>query len=125
MARLIEQVRAAIRVRQYSLATERSYLQRVRRFILFHGKRHPGEMGKEEVEAFLTYLAVRRGVSPSTQDQALQASLFLYRNVLQMELLGHKDVKATMIYTHVVQGGAFGARSPLDIALRSTDSRGS
>lgn len=92
MARLIEQVRAAIRVRQYSLTTERSYLQWVRRFILFHERRHPGEMGKEEVEAFLTYLAVRRGVSPSTQNQALQALLFLYRNVLQVELPWLDDV---------------------------------
>ena len=92
MARFIEQVRAAIRVRQYSLATERSYLQWVRRFILFHGKRHPGEMGKEQVEAFLTYLAVRRGVSPSTQNQALQALLFLYRNVLEVDLPWLDDV---------------------------------
>lgn len=92
MARLIEQVRAAVRVRQYSLATECSYLQWVRRFILFHGKRHPAEMGKDEVEAFLTYLAVRRGVSPSTQNQALQAWLFLYRNVLKIELPWLDDV---------------------------------
>ena len=85
-------MRDAIRVRQYSLATERSYVQRARRFILFHGKRHPGEMGKQEVEAFLTYLAVRRGVSPSTQNQALQALLFLYRHVLGVDLPWLDDV---------------------------------
>ena len=79
-------MRDAIRVRQYSLATERNYVQWVRRFILFHGKRHPAEMGKEEIEAFLTYVAVRRGVSPSTQNQARQALLFLYRHVLAVDL---------------------------------------
>ncbi len=79
-------MRDAIRVRQYSLATERNYVQWVRRFILFHGKRHPAEMGKEEIEAFLTYLAIRRGVSPSTRSQALQALLFLYRHVLAVDL---------------------------------------
>ena len=85
-------MREAIRVRQYSLATERNYVQWVRRFILFHGKRHPADMGKEEVEAFLTHLAVRRGVSPSTQNQALQALLFLYRNVLDVDLPWLEDV---------------------------------
>jgi integron integrase len=64
----------------------------VRRFILFHGKRHPSEMGKGEVEEFLTYLAVQRSVSPSTQNQALQALLFLYRNVLELELPWLDDV---------------------------------
>ena len=69
-------MRAAIRVRQYSMSTERVYITWVRRFILFHGKRHPAEMGKPEVEAFLSYLAVTRRVSPSTQNQALQAIFF-------------------------------------------------
>jgi integron integrase len=79
-------MRDAIRVRQYSLATERHYVQWVRRFILFHGKRHPAEMGREEIEAFLTDVAIRRGVSPSTRSQALQALLFLYRHVLAVDL---------------------------------------
>lgn len=90
--RLLDRVRNAIRVRQYSMATERAYLGWVRRFILFHGKRHPEGMEKLEVEAFLSYLAVRRKVSPSTQNQALQAILFLYRHVLKIELPWLDDV---------------------------------
>ena len=90
--RLLQQVRDAIRVRQYSLATEKIYLGWIYRFILFHGKRHPVEMAKTEIEAFLTYLAVRRKVSPSTQNQALQALLFLYKQVLEIELPWMDDV---------------------------------
>ncbi len=84
--RLLERVRNAIRVRQYSMATEKVYLGWIVRFIMFHHKRHPAEMAKAEIEAFLTYLAVKRKVSPSTQNQALQALLFLYRQVLEVEL---------------------------------------
>lgn len=84
--RLLGRLRNAIRVRQYSLATEKVYLNWVRRFILFHGKRHPAEMGKTEVEAFLSHLAINRNVASSTQNQALQAILFLYRQVLNKEL---------------------------------------
>jgi integron integrase len=86
MMRLLERTRELIRVRQYSLATEKVYLEWMRRFILFHGKRHPAEMGKQEVEAFLTHLAVNRAVSPATQNQALQALLFLYKQVLEVDL---------------------------------------
>ena len=84
--RLLDRVRAAIRVRQYSYATEKAYTDWVRRFILFHNKQHPAELGKEAIEAFLTHLAVVRGVAPGTQNQALQALLFLYRQVLEIEL---------------------------------------
>ncbi len=90
--RLLDRTRAAIRVRQYSLATEKAYVEWTRRFILFHRKRHPGEMGKEEVEAFLTHLAVNRGVAPGTQNQALQALRFLYRQVLEIDLPWLEDV---------------------------------
>lgn len=83
--RLMEQVRDALRVHHYSLRTEQSYLQWVRRFILFHGKRHPREMGEEEIAAFLTYLAVKKNVAASTQNQALSAILFLYKKVLGIE----------------------------------------
>ena len=89
---LLVRMRAAIRVRQYSMSTERVYITWVRRFILFHGKRHPAEMGKPEVEAFLSYLTVTRRVSPSTQNQALQAILFLYLKVLEKELPWLDDV---------------------------------
>ena len=82
----LEEVRAAIRVRHYSIRTEQAYLDWTRRFILFHGKRHPREMGADEVRAFLTHLAVDGGVAPSTQNQALNALVFLYRHVLEREL---------------------------------------
>ncbi len=82
----LEQVRRAIRVRHYSIRTERSYVDWVRRFILFHGKRHPAEMGEREVADFLTWLAVQRKVAPATQNQALNALVFLYRHVLERPL---------------------------------------
>jgi integron integrase len=73
-------------VRHYSLRTEESYVAWARRFILFHGKRHPADMGVAEVTAFLTHLAVDRGVSAATQNQAKSALLFLYREVLAVQL---------------------------------------
>jgi site-specific recombinase XerD len=84
--RLLDQVREAIRVRRSSYRTEQAYVHWVKRFILFHGKRHPAQMGAAEVTEFLSDLATRRHVSPSTQNQALSAILFLYRNVLEVEL---------------------------------------
>jgi len=84
--RLLDQMREKIRVKHYSIRTEQVYLDWVRRYILFHGKRHPAEMGATEVEAFLTHLAVRGNVSASTQNQAKSALLFLYREVLGVEL---------------------------------------
>jgi integron integrase len=84
--KLLDQVRARIRVKHYSIRTEDQYVQWIRRFILFHGKRHPRDMGAPELEAFLTDLAVAGGVSASTQNQALSALLFLYREVLEIEL---------------------------------------
>ncbi len=84
--RLLDQVRSAIRVRHYSRRTEDAYLYWIRRFILFHNKRHPLEMGKTEVEAYLSWLAEACNVAASTQNQALSAILFLYRDVLQIEI---------------------------------------
>lgn len=84
--RLLDEVRKRVRVRHYSLRTEQSYVGWIRRFILYHGKRHPRDMGAAEVEAFLSYLAVERSVSASTQNQALAALLFLFREVLEVEL---------------------------------------
>ena len=84
--RLLDQLREQLRLRHYSLRTEDAYVDWARRFILFHGKRHPRDMGAPEVQAFLSHMAVDRGVSPSTQNQAKAALLFLYRQVLAQDL---------------------------------------
>jgi site-specific recombinase XerD len=84
--RLLDQVRESVRLRHYSYRTEQQYVGWIRRFIRFHGKRHPREMGATEVETFLTSLAVQRGVAAATQNQALAALLFLYRHVLKQDL---------------------------------------
>lgn len=84
--RLLDQLRHAIRVRHYSLRTEESYVQWCRRFVLFHGKRHPADMGAAEVQAFLTHLAVHGEVAAATQNQARSALLFLYKELLGVQL---------------------------------------
>ena len=127
--KLLDQVVARLRVKHYSLRTEKTYVDWIKRYIWFHGKRHPQEMGAADVEAFLSHLAVERTVSASTQNQAKSAILFLYKQVLQIELPwldggydictvqelpGHSDVSTTMIYTHVLNKGGRGVVSPLD-----------
>ena len=82
----MDALRHAIRVRHYSIRTEEAYVDWARRFVRFHGRRHPRELGAPEVAAFLTHLAVDRTVAPSTQNQARSALMFLYRDVLQLEL---------------------------------------
>jgi integron integrase len=84
--RLLDQVRSVIHVRHYSRRTEDAYIYWIRQYILFHDKRHPAEMGKVEVETYLTWLAEKRNVAASTQNQALNAILFLYRDVLKIEM---------------------------------------
>ncbi len=84
--RLLDQAPERMRLKHYSLRTEEAYLHWVRRFILYHGKRHPRDLGAAEVEAFLSHLATEGRVSASTQNQALAALLFLYREVLGVEL---------------------------------------
>lgn len=84
--KLLDQLRSAARYRHFALATEKAYAHWVRAYVRFHGLRHPREMGAPEVEAFLTHLAEGRPVSPSTHKQALAALLFLYREVLKMNL---------------------------------------
>lgn len=83
--KLLDRLRHACRVRHYSLRTEDAYVHWCRRFILFHDKRHPAEMGPAEINAFLTHLAVDGHVAASTQNQAFSAILFLYRSVLEVE----------------------------------------
>ena len=80
--RLLDRVRIAVRTRHYSIRTEEAYVLWAKRYILFHGKKHPSAMGADEINAFLTHLAVDRNVAASTQGQALSALLFLYRDVL-------------------------------------------
>jgi len=84
--RLLEQVRRGLRVRHYSRRTEIAYCAWIRRFVLFHGRRHPSTMGEEQIAAFLNDLATTGGVSASTQNQALHALLFLYRHILKRDM---------------------------------------
>jgi integron integrase len=84
--KLLDQVREAIRLKHYSLRTEQTYLDWIKRFILFHGKRHPKAMGAEEVRQFLSNLATEKNVAASTQNQAFSALLFLYKEVLKEAL---------------------------------------
>ena len=89
-------MRAILRRQHYAYRTEKSYIQWVRRYILFHNKRHPAQMGLPEVQSFLDHLALQEHVSSSTQNQALSALLFLYREGLQITLpeSGLKHVRA-------------------------------
>ena len=84
--KLLDRLRDRIRLKNYSYRTEKTYVGWARRYILFHNKRHPQEMGHLEIESFLTQPAVERNVAPSTQNQALHAILFLYREVLEQPI---------------------------------------
>ncbi len=84
--KLLDQVRDALRTKHYSYRTEQTYIEWIKRFILFHGKRHPKDMGAQEVQAYITYLATERNIASSTQNQALSAIAFLYKHVLQKDL---------------------------------------
>lgn len=84
--KLLDQVRDKLRVKHYAIRTEQTYVDWIKRYIFFHGKRHPKNMGAEDVEAFLTHLAVAGKVAASTQNQAKSALLFLYREVLEIQL---------------------------------------
>lgn len=84
--KLLDRVRQVIRLKHFSLKTEKSYLYYIRDFILFHNKRHPLEMGATEIRAYLSHLAVDKNVAASTQNVAICALLFLYRQVLHLDL---------------------------------------
>ena len=83
--KLLDQVRTALRTRHYSIRTEEAYIGWIRRYILFHKKRHPQEMGSKEINAFLSHLAEKRGVAAATQSQALNALVFLYKHILKID----------------------------------------
>ena len=84
--KLLDQVSDAIRVKHYSLRTEKTYKDWIKRYILFHNKQHPGNMGVDEIQSFITHLATQQTLSASSQNQALSAVMFLYRHVLQKEI---------------------------------------
>jgi integron integrase len=99
--RLLARLRHALRVRHYSIRTEQAYVEWVRRFILFHGKRHPADLGAAEVQAFLTHLAVERSVASPTQNQAKSALLFLYREVLALQLPWLDEIIGAKLSRHL------------------------
>jgi site-specific recombinase XerD len=84
--KFLDQVRDVLRVKHYAYRTEKTYIFWIRRYIFFHGKKHPVEMGAQQIQEFLTHLAVDRSVAASTQNQALIALIFLYRKVLNIDL---------------------------------------
>ncbi len=99
--KLLDQVRDELRVRHYSLRTEKSYTSWIKRFILFHNKRHPNEMGADEIRAYINHLAVKEHVSSSTQNQAFQAILFLYKNVLKKEVGWINEIEKVARTKHI------------------------
>ena len=84
--KLIENVRNVIRMKHYSIRTEETYISWIKRYIIFHNKRHPSKMSENEISEFLTYLAVKKNVAASTQNQAFNALLFLYKKVLKQNI---------------------------------------
>jgi len=84
--RLLDLVRQKIQALHYSRRTEKTYIGWIKRFIFFHGKRHPSEMGEKEINQFLTFLAIRKQVTASTQNQEMSANVFLYRHILDRDI---------------------------------------
>jgi len=99
--KLLDQVRDHMRLKHYSYRTEVAYIEWMKRFIFFHNKRHPKEMGAPEIKAFLTYLAVKRQVAGKTQNQALNAIVFLYKEVLQIKLEKFADFTRARVSQHL------------------------
>src|SRR6266545_3826663 len=115
--RLLDQVRTVIRVKHFSLSTERAYVGWIRRFILFHHKRHPKDMAELEIRQFISHLAVDAKISASTQTVALSALLFLYRDVLKMALAYIANIERALRTQHSAlstQHGASCTRSSSD-----------
>lgn len=99
--KLLEQVRNELRLRHYSPRTEKSYVSWIIRFILFHNKKHPSDMGEREIRDFLNHLTLTKHVSASTQNQALQAILFLYREVLKVDVKRITEIKKAKRIKHI------------------------
>src|SRR5947207_276042 len=99
--KLLDRVRQAVRVRHYSRRTEEAYVTWIRRFIVFYERKHPSTLGASAVNDFLTALAVRQRVSASTQNQALSAVLFLYRDVLRIDLGAIDPIPRARMSDHV------------------------
>ena len=104
--KLLDLVKDNLRVRHYSRKTEESYVSWIKRFIFFNSKKNPNEMGKEEIQKFLNYLAVEKQVSSSTQNQALQAILYLYKNIIKKEIgwleeiiKAHRSKRLPVVFT--------------------------
>lgn len=99
--KLLDQVRITLRTNHYSPKTEESYISWIKQFILFNNKTHPEKLGKEEIQKFINYLAIERHVSSSTQNQALQGILFLYKHVLKKEVGWIDDIKHVTRVKHL------------------------
>lgn len=100
-SKLLNSVRVELRSNHYSNKTEQSYIGWIKRFVLFHNKKHPSEMGKEEIKKFIDYLTVKENVTSSTQNQALQGILYLYKNVLKKEVGWIEDIKRSTRVKHL------------------------
>ncbi len=99
--KLLDRVHVELRTKHYSIRTEEAYVNWIKRFILFHNKRHPKEMGAEEIKLFINYLADKKQVSGSTQNQALNAILFLYKEILKKEIGWISEIKFTHRKKHL------------------------
>ncbi|MFA5805659.1 MAG: phage integrase N-terminal SAM-like domain-containing protein [Melioribacteraceae bacterium] len=99
--KLLDQIRISLRTNHYNQKTEESYTSWIKRFIIFNNKVHPEKLGKDEIRNFLSYLAIERHVSSSTQNQALQGILYLYKNVLRKEVGWIEDIKHATRVKHL------------------------
>lgn len=100
-SQLLNRVRTELKAKHYSNRTEKVYINWIHRFILFHNKRHPGEMGENEIKEFINYLANARNVSAATQNQALNSILYLYKNILNKDIKWIENIKYAQKKVHL------------------------